>query len=165
MKTSLVFLATVALLFASCGSDTTTVDAGGGDTIPPDSIPEPLGAGPYPIATLDITISHPEANDVSYTISCLGDTATAIGSDEIIDQKACGVLAKPEVKARLINGAPSDQACTEQYGGPDIAHIVGTFDGEAVDTKIDRVNGCGIGDWDQLLSGVLPTALGLTEGS
>ena len=167
MKTTLVFLATTSLLLAACGSNSTVVAAGGVDaTVPNDSVPnEPLGAGPYPIATLEITISHPEADDVSYTISCLGDTATVIGSDEVVDQQACTVLADPLVKTRLIEGQPIDLACTMQYGGPDLAHIVGTFDGEAVDTTVDRVNGCGIGDWDHLLAGVLPTALGLTEGS
>lgn len=164
MKSSLVILATTALLLASCGSDSTTIDAGSGDT--GGTVPnEPIGAGPYPIATLDITITHPEADDLSYTISCLGDTATVIGSDEIVDQRACTVLADAEVKTRLIEGPPADQICTEQYGGPDVAHIVGTFDGESVDTTVDRANGCGIGDWDQLLSGVLPTPLGITEGS
>ena len=168
MKTTLVFLATSFLLLAACGSNSAVVAASGDDggTVPSDSVPsEPLGAGPYPIATLDITITHPEATDISYTISCLGDTATVIGSDEIVDQRACAVLAEPAVKVRLIEGAPADQACTMQYGGPDVAHIVGTFDGEPVDTTVDRVNGCGISDWDQLLAGVLPTALGLTEGS
>ncbi|MEZ5342071.1 MAG: hypothetical protein R2706_11665 [Acidimicrobiales bacterium] len=163
MKRSLIsFSALLALLLAGCGSDSTSVDAGSGGTVDTTMV-EPLGGGGYPIATLDITISHPEADDVSYTISCLGDTATVIGEVAIIDQNACSALSDPAVKTRLVDIPPTDQACTEQYGGPDVAHIVGTFDGEPVDTTIDRVNGCGIGDWDSLLASVLPPALGITD--
>ena len=54
--------------------------------------------------------------------------------------------------------------CTEIYGGPDVAAITGTYDGvdgPKIDTTIDRTNGCGIDEWDTLLSQVLPGALGV----
>ena len=126
---------------------------------------EPLGAGPYPVATLDITITHPEADDVNYTISCLGDTATVLGDVPVSEQQACTALADDGVRDRLVNGIPSDQICTEIYGGPDIATIVGTHNGDAVNTSVDRSNGCGIDDWDRLLAGILPPALGFVEPS
>ena len=43
---------------------------------------------------------------------------------------------------------PSDQACTEIYGGPQTARVTGTFRGEPVDAEFDRTNGCEISRWD-----------------
>jgi hypothetical protein len=50
---------------------------------------------------------------------------------------------------------PLDQACTELYGGPAEARIMGTVDGAAVDARLSRVNGCEIERW-QALSALLP---------
>lgn len=172
MKRNMMFLTPLfaLLLLAACGSDTTDVSSGDepvGDDVdlPVDSdLPTgPLG-GDGTLATLDIVISHPDADDVSYVISCLGDTATIIGDVSLSDFAACDQLGDNAVRERLLNGAPVDQACTEIYGGPDIATITGTYDGvdgPKVDTTIDRSNGCGIDEWDSLLSQVLPGALGV----
>lgn len=119
--------------------------------------------GPYPVATLDITVTHPETGDLSYTISCLGDTATLVGDAPISAEQACTALADADVRTRLINGAPADQVCTEIYGGPDLATIVSTYNGDTVNTTVERSNGCGIDDWDRLLIDILPPATGITE--
>jgi hypothetical protein len=119
--------------------------------------------GPYPVADLSITVTHPDRDDISYRITCLGDTATIEPPTEGVDAaEACTTLASQEAADRLILGPPTDQVCTEQYGGPDEAAITGTLDDERVDTVIDRTNGCGIDDWDRKLAGVLPQALGVT---
>ncbi|MGK0274039.1 MAG: hypothetical protein ACI9N0_000412 [Ilumatobacter sp.] len=148
-----------ALLAAACGSNDVS-DSGGTDSTIPDG---PFGAGPYPVATLDIIVTHPEASDLSYTVTCLGDTATLLGDVPISAEQACTALADADVRTRLINGAPADQICTEIYGGPDVATIVGTHDGDAVNTTVDRSNGCGIDDWERVLGTILPPAIGITE--
>ncbi len=112
---------------------------------------------------LDITVTHPETDDVSYSISCLGDTATITGGPTVDGEQACGALAEEDVRTRLIEGAPVDQVCTEIYGGPDLATIDGTLDGEPVSTTVDRSNGCAIDDWDRLLADILPSAIGVIE--
>jgi len=79
-------------------------------TVPPGDV---FGAGPYPVATLDITISHPDAADVSYTISCLGDTATVIGDVGIDERVACPTPQfGPDWSkvSRKIRSAPSNTA-------------------------------------------------------
>lgn len=170
MNLRLTFLAVVVLAVAACGGsddDTDTASdaptsSGAPTTVAPD---EPLGAGPYPVATLDITISHPDADEITYTISCLGDTATVIGDVQISDIAACTALADDAVRSRLVDGAPVDQVCTEIFGGSDVADIVGTYDDAPVDTMVDRADGCGIADWDELLADVLPPALGITNGT
>lgn len=138
---SLIALSAVAL--AACGGD------------------EPIG-GPYPVADLEVVVEHPDREPISYRITCLGDTATITGDVDLDEQAACDALAQEDVQRRLIEGAPEDQICTEQYGGPDTATITGTIDETPVDAVIDRTNGCGISDWDELLADVLPPALGVT---
>jgi len=171
LLTPMIFL---VLLLAACGSDTTNVTSGDeplddsadlpiNDNADPSLDDEvPLGAGT--LATLDIVITHPDADDVSYTISCLGDTATITADVGLNDFAACQQLADDAVRDRLLNGAPKNQVCTEQYGGPDVATITGTYDGvdgPKINTTIDRSNGCGIDEWDSLLSRVLPNPLGM----
>jgi hypothetical protein len=50
--------------------------------------------------------------------------------------------------------APDDpaQACTQQYGGPERAHVTGTLEGRPVDATVTRTNGCGIADYEALFS-------------
>ena len=45
---------------------------------------------------------------------------------------------------------PTDLLCTEVYGGPQTAHITGTWKGEPVDLRVSRRNGCEISQWDSL---------------
>lgn len=135
----------LAVILAACGGD------------------EPIGGGPYPVADLEVVVEHPDRETISYRITCLGDTATITGDVDLDEQAACEALAQPDVQQRLIEGPPADQVCTEQYGGPDTATITGTIDETPVDTTVDRVNGCGISDWDDLLTDLLPPAVGVTE--
>jgi hypothetical protein len=45
--------------------------------------------------------------------------------------------------------------CTQIYGGPETARIVGTWAGQAVDARFSRVDGCEIARW-RALTGLLP---------
>lgn len=188
IRRSLVALAAVlALTLAACGDadDTTEVDTDG--TITTSPVPEPTtddtlppggsvagdggdqtrpadGEDPYAVGTLEIRITHPDAETVDYVLGCAADTATVSGDAPGIDAaEACARLTEEPVVSRLVDGAPEDQICTEQYGGPDEATITGELFGSEIDTVIDRTDGCGIADWDDLLAGVLPPALGVTE--
>jgi Subtilisin inhibitor-like len=51
---------------------------------------------------------------------------------------------------------PDDLMCTEQYGGPQTAHVSGRWGGQPVDLQLSRVNGCLISQWDGL-GPLLPT--------
>ncbi len=123
----------------------------------------PPAAGADVIANLDITVTPPSRDPITYTIACLGDTFTITPQVEGLDAvTACIRLSETEVIDRLVSGAPQDQICTEIYGGEDVATITGTIDDLTVDTAVDRTNGCGINDWDMLLAGILPRAVGVT---
>lgn len=121
----------------------------------------PIGGGPYPVADVTVTVTHPDRDDVTYRITCLGDTATVTGDGVDVDERAaCLALADPEVVERLTVD-PGRRICTQQYGGPDEATFSGTIDGREVEADVDRRDGCGINDWDVLLADLLPPPVGL----
>jgi Subtilisin inhibitor-like len=45
---------------------------------------------------------------------------------------------------------PGD-VCTEQFGGPQTAHITGVWGGKPVDLELSRTDGCRIAQWDALV--------------
>jgi hypothetical protein len=52
---------------------------------------------------------------------------------------------------------PKDAACTQVYGGPAVAHVVGRFRGNHLWARFRRRNGCEIDRW-QRLRPLLPAA-------
>jgi hypothetical protein len=45
---------------------------------------------------------------------------------------------------------PKDAVCTEIYGGPQVARIVGRFEGRRIWVQVQRRNGCEISRWNRL---------------
>lgn len=133
-------LLALLLILVACGGDETATDQN--------------GSTDYPDASLEITYEHPETASHTYSVTCSDDTARLEGA-ELDGEAACTALSDLQVRSRLLDG-PADRACTEIYGGPETALIRGTIDGQDVDTVIDRTDGCGISDWDNLLSELLP---------
>lgn len=150
-------LSCLVLAAAACGSSGSAGGAAAQDeTVPPSEDGVPLGAGPFVVGTIDMTVSHPDFADVRYSISCLGDTATITPPTEgLFDSAACQALSMDPVLAYLANGPDGSRACTEIYGGPDTATITGTIDDEQVDFTLTRKDGCAIDDW-ALFDAVLP---------
>ena len=128
---------------------------------PQDPGDVPLGGGPYPIADLTISVDLGDGTMRDYRLACLGDTATFTGDfGELTAHDACIFLTEPEVRDRMLADEHLDRICTEIYGGPEVAEITGTIDDQPVNTAVNRTNGCGIDDWDRLLSALLPNAVG-----
>jgi len=75
-----------------------------------------------------------------------------------------GTLARPAVACRKLSEggrrlfAPTggDGACTQIYGGPDVARIVGSVKGNRVWATLGRADGCQISRWDRLAPWLLP---------
>ena len=75
-------------------------------------------------------------------------TGTGYFTTDADPDAACELLrAGGDPVARLIDGPATDVACTEIYGGSEVATVTGTIDGATVDTDFHRNNGCGIFDW------------------
>jgi hypothetical protein len=45
---------------------------------------------------------------------------------------------------------PPKTACTQIYGGPDVAYVAGTFRGHPVERWFNRKNGCEIARWNRV---------------
>jgi len=68
-----------------------------------------------------------------------------------------GTLARPAGACRRLAAAakpfapiPPDTACTQIYGGPQVALVAGTYRGTCIWTRFQRRNGCEIARWERL---------------
>ena len=62
---------------------------------------------------------------------------------------ACSLIRRGTV-TELAARHRSARLCVDAFGGPQSAHITGTVGGRRVDMTINRGDGCGIDEWDQL---------------
>ena len=63
---------------------------------------------------------------------------------------ACRELSR--VGWRAIAPVPADTACTEIFGGPQVAIVSGHVDGHRVWARLSRVDGCQIARWTRIPS-------------
>ena len=45
---------------------------------------------------------------------------------------------------------PKGSACTQIYGGPELADVTGTYNGKRIDTQFSRGNGCELDRWKKV---------------
>lgn len=137
-------------MFASaCASDSPTADTSATTTVAASTLP------PDTSTSLEIVVGIegvPAITRATLRIEASG-AVTGTGYLEADDraQLAADLFDNPAVVKRLLEGEPAGQACTEIYGGPDIATVTGTLEGAPVKASFHRNNGCGIADWETFL--------------
>ena len=149
-------VALAALLLAGCAplepggspDDPVSSDDSPGSTpgSTPSSTPSPIEAPPAEPVTADLTIvvdPTGEGAAQTFTLTCSPD-----GGDHPDPAAACAALAQAGVEA--FAPTPRGVACTEQWGGPQVATVQGTVDGEQISARFDRTDGCQISRWDRL---------------
>lgn len=111
--------------------------------------------------------SGPGSREVSMrmtvTVADSGDPA-ADGTFELVcgPDRAGGTHAKPQAACDRLADAyaadenpflptPPDTMCTQIHGGPATARIVGNWHGQAFSAYLNRVNGCEISRWNNLI--------------
>jgi len=105
-------------------------------------------------ATTSLTVTYWEdgsrpADRVTWTLRC---------------NPARGTLPRPRVACRrlavggpeLFAPIPKNAVCTEIYGGPQIASVVGLVSGKRIWARLSRQNGCQIARWNRLSPWLLP---------
>jgi hypothetical protein len=93
---------------------------------------------------LTITVSTDEgAAARTYELEC-----DPPGGDHPQPEQACAAVTR--AGRAIFEPVPADRACTQLYGGPQEATVRGTWDGERVDARFTRTNGCEIDRWDRL---------------
>ena len=70
-----------------------------------------------------------------------------VGGNHPLPEDSCARLA---VMPQSFEPVPEDTMCTMIFGGPEQAHVYGTFQGEPVDARFERSNGCELARWDSL---------------
>jgi hypothetical protein len=118
-------LAALALLLAACGNasdDENSVPGGAGN------------AGPGR-AALAITVTGAQDDTLHVVFRCGG---------RLPDCKP-GALSRLDAVVKSVESR--GRVCTQQYGGPEKAHVFGNLDGTDVQLDIDRADGCGISDY------------------
>lgn len=79
---------------------------------------------------------------VSYTLRC-----DPVRGTHPRRTAACRELRRLGISTLL--PVPPQKACTEIYGGPQIAYVIGVVDGRRVWAKLRRDNGCQIDRWER----------------
>jgi Subtilisin inhibitor-like len=134
MRALLALLALLALSasLAGCGSDSSN-GTGGGTSLTITYWAAGAGA----------------ADSETWTLACDPASGTLADPDTACERLADG-------GAELFDPVPPDTACTEIYGGPQVAQVDGTVDGEPVSASLNRTNGCEISRWEALSPWLLP---------
>ena len=110
-----------------------------------------LGSTPAGTA-LRITYWEDSANassSVTWTLRCDPARGT-LGRPA----RACARLAAGGTK--VFAPLPPNVVCTEIYGGPQKARVVGVVDGKHVWSTFTRTNGCQIGRWQRISPWLVP---------
>jgi len=81
---------------------------------------------------------------VTWTLTCVG----FVEGSHPQAQAACDHLAGLESPFAPL---PEDVVCSQQYGGPETARVLGRWGGEPVELDLSRVDGCRIAQWDSLV--------------
>lgn len=112
-------------------------------------------------AEIDLTIRLTEAPDATEHVFRL---AAADGHPS-----AASTLPDPEAALAAVERFGEDiffpkpgppRLCTQQYGGPQVAVVTGTFHGRTVNARFQRTDGCEIARWKAMAA-----LLGGTPGS
>ena len=139
-----IFLPLAAVLVVTaCASDAAGGSAGGG---PDAGFDGGAAGGGISRTENDLAIGLDPGDGsapFSWTLVCAG---TAEGSHPDPEAACTHLRGLEEPFAPL----PADVACTEQYGGPETAHVTGVWGGEPVDLGLARNNGCTISQWASL---------------
>ena len=109
-------------------------------------------AGPAQATSLTITY-WPDSGNASektrWTLRCAPAGGTLPRPVRACKRLAAGGMA-------LFAPVSPRVACTEIYGGPQTARVVGTLHGKRIFASFSRVNGCQISRWQNLSPSVLP---------
>ncbi|QNE76110.1 hypothetical protein F0344_17105 [Streptomyces finlayi] len=104
--------------------------------------------------TVTVTDSGDPSADGTFELVCGPDRA---GGTHAKAQAACDRLADAyAADENPFLPTPKDAMCTQIHGGPATARIAGTWQGRAVSAHLNRVNGCEISRWNNLIP-VVPT--------
>lgn len=106
------------------------------------------------------------ANDLRIALD-RGDGSAPQELTLVCDAAASGTHPSPQQACEQLErlGSPFEPlpdgvVCTEQYGGPQSARVTGSWQGQPVDLRLSRIDGCRAAQWDRL-GPLLPGPVGV----
>ncbi|CAA9512517.1 MAG: hypothetical protein AVDCRST_MAG67-2871 [uncultured Solirubrobacteraceae bacterium] len=98
---------------------------------------------------IELTVLYDDGSGrkTSGTLTCRGADRRAAGA---LAGRASGaeLCAQARGISDLLTSEPDKgRACTQVYGGPETAVVTGTIDGDKVDRRFTRTNGCELADY------------------
>jgi Subtilisin inhibitor-like len=90
---------------------------------------------------ISVSIGGSEAPTKTWTLECPN------GGTLPHPERACAKLA---VMDDPFAPTPKDKACTQVFGGPEVADVTGTFRGKPVNAHFEKGNGCEIARWNRV---------------
>jgi hypothetical protein len=161
---TVIAAAILGILLVGCGGDDDVIEAGQGTTststptttsVPPDTTttsPEEPVNGDISL-TVQVTADNQRLREGTLTCGAGAVEGTGFLADPAAAQAACDLLTgDPAAVHRLVQGRNPDMMCTQIYGGPEVAKVVGTIGDQRVATTITRTDGCGIAEWSMLVA-------------
>lgn len=169
-RSTMLLLAALLLTACAGGDEGSATGPGGGvttsaDVAEPVEPTEPDDAAAQPTeeaeATLRVELRNVGAKEgagvpVPSGIACTRSLPATCretiecpvaGDGDPEGRRVCAWL-RGDGRELLLEEPPVDQVCTEVYGGPEIATISGTLDGQPVDATFSREDGCAIARYD-----------------
>ena len=138
-------LALLALLTA-CASTPGDVATGDGPGSPTSSAADAAAGGGIQQADNDLQVELDRGDGTepeSWTLTCVGFVE---GSHPDAEAACAHLKTLDDPFAPL----PTDAFCTEQFGGPQTARVLGRWNGGPVELELSRTDGCHIAQWDAL---------------
>lgn len=180
--TLMLLLALVTAFVAGCGSDDDSPSRSSGadraaSTKAEDADRAELGAAID--AKLEIQLEDVNGKDFqgipvpggvactkSSPATCQGTLECPAATDDAGKLELCDWLATTGSKVLLAEVDPA-MACTQQYGGPEVATVTGTVGETKIDATFSREDGCAIARFDEaspLWTGEVPDATAPVDG-
>lgn len=110
---------------------------------------------------VELTITLTEApGAVDHEFVLLG-SGGEVSEDSTLPDPRAALAAVEQFGEEIFFPVPRpDRICTQQYGGPQVAVVKGTFRGRKVSSRFSRTDGCEIARWR-----TMATLLGGVSGS
>lgn len=103
-------------------------------------------AAPAPVA-LSFTVNHGHGTVRRARLTCRGTSALATG---YLGGSAVAACVRARSLAAFLAARPGrGRICTQIYGGPQTARIIGNVGVRRVDRRFSRTDGCQIADWSR----------------
>ncbi len=120
--------------------------AGSGQTPPGPSTGRDPQPPELPRTELKISVDPGNRKPLRWTLIC-----DPPGGDHPFAERACELLAQlAGQEVDPFTPPRKGRACTDLYGGPDVATVSGVWRGRQVQASFSRVDGCEISRWDAL---------------